>query len=611
MKRFRKLLAAMLALFAIFWCSGAAADQASRISFLQQYRDAQKASNTKYGKYTRGYWDKQLAAKYDGMAVAQNPEGYTRYLSNRGCRLFAYAHAVQLLTGEKASADRQLEILAEFLRADDDPPNAKENYAAYLLQAYGAKHGIEAVNVPQSWSAVQSHFDQGGVILFNSGGHIALAVDYTERVINGRTEQLVLLVDSACEATARRVVSGVCYRGDFTKTYDKSKNVKPAWNEYGRLWIRYSDFEAGTWQACFTSATAKKLASRQVKPLDDRLRIAVVTDPEGCAVLNAPYDAAQVARWADAGEGIPCEAAVADRDGVIWYCTEDGRCLREDAVTVYVYEVLCGVEGCFEIVAVPRIAPGMTAPELPDWQGSKVTTVRFVADGNGDIWAELSGGGFVRFRDMAAQNTEMTFTGLTAGFSLSGVKAPEGDLPKGGKFPLRGVISAAAPILRVEAVVLNRETALPAIPAVAAEPDNLAAGVNINAEVNGVNINSGMTFGVLEKGWYTYVVTVQLGFRYAGQTVLIGEAQVVIESEFTVGGPEGEPALPEQPRLPGDADDDGEVVLADAILILRYGADNTVQLNHANADVNGDGGTDTQDALRLLQYLAGWNVTLL
>jgi hypothetical protein len=57
--------------------------------------------------------------------------------------------------------------------------------------------------------------------------------------------------------------------------------------------------------------------------------------------------------------------------------------------------------------------------------------------------------------------------------------------------------------------------------------------------------------------------------------------------------------------LPGDADGNSRVTLNDAIAILE----GTVS-NDANADVNGDGKTDINDALRILQYMAGWNVTL-
>lgn len=583
----------------------ARADNASGVSFMQQYRGASKATSTKYGKYTSGYWDAALAERYDGLAVAQNPEGYTRHLSNRGCRLFAFAHAVQLLTGEKASADRQLEILAEFLLVDDDPPNAKEVYAAHLVEAYGPSHGVKQVEVEKSWAAAQAHFDQGGVILFNSGGHIALAVDCAEREISGKTEQLVLLVDSAIEATARRVVSGVCYSADFSKTYVKSKSITPAWNAYGRLWIRYSDFEAGSWQACFTSTTAKNLAARKITTLDDQTRIAVAA--ADCSAWKSPQEGA-AAYELQAGDAIRCEGAVKDKDGAIWYCTEDGRYLSAADVKVYAYDDLCQVKALFTAPGkMKRAAPGLDAPVKGVATSEPVSVERFITTAEGDIWALLTDGSYLRYYDLSAGKTEMTFAGLTAGFSLTGVQAPEGDLAKGSRFPLRGVIGADAPILYVEAVILDRQTGQPALEAVRAEPDPMATSLNVNADVNGVNINSTLTFGKLAKGWYTYRVTVQLGFDYQGRQVLIGGAQAVIESDFTVGSPEGEP----QSRLPGDADEDGAVTLADAVCILRSGAGEAVAINLRNANVNGDAAADASDALLILQYAAGWNVTLL
>ncbi len=73
---------------------------------------------------------------------------------------------------------------------------------------------------------------------------------------------------------------------------------------------------------------------------------------------------------------------------------------------------------------------------------------------------------------------------------------------------------------------------------------------------------------------------------------------------FTITGS----AAPE--RLPGDADGNADVDLADAIGILQICSGETVNVNMSNADVNGDGEVTIHDALRILQYIAGWNVTL-
>lgn len=63
-------------------------------------------------------------------------------------------------------------------------------------------------------------------------------------------------------------------------------------------------------------------------------------------------------------------------------------------------------------------------------------------------------------------------------------------------------------------------------------------------------------------------------------------------------------------KIPGDADDDGAVNLADAQRVLEHCAGGSVTINAMNADVNSDGQVDIQDALLLLQFAAGWNVRL-
>lgn len=77
-----------------------------------------------------------------------------------------------------------------------------------------------------------------------------------------------------------------------------------------------------------------------------------------------------------------------------------------------------------------------------------------------------------------------------------------------------------------------------------------------------------------------------------------------ITKNFTITGN----AAPE--RLPGDADGNEGVSIDDVIALLRHLASESVKINTANADVNGDGKVDVKDVLRILQYDAGWNVTL-
>ena len=63
-------------------------------------------------------------------------------------------------------------------------------------------------------------------------------------------------------------------------------------------------------------------------------------------------------------------------------------------------------------------------------------------------------------------------------------------------------------------------------------------------------------------------------------------------------------------RFPGDADEDENVDMNDALCILQYFMDTKTEINLNNADVNADEKVDAMDALLLLQYSAGWNVRL-
>ncbi len=62
--------------------------------------------------------------------------------------------------------------------------------------------------------------------------------------------------------------------------------------------------------------------------------------------------------------------------------------------------------------------------------------------------------------------------------------------------------------------------------------------------------------------------------------------------------------------LPGDANGDGSVNANDALRIMQYAAGWSVSLNKTNADVNASGGVDLNDAILILRYNAGEDVVL-
>lgn len=63
-------------------------------------------------------------------------------------------------------------------------------------------------------------------------------------------------------------------------------------------------------------------------------------------------------------------------------------------------------------------------------------------------------------------------------------------------------------------------------------------------------------------------------------------------------------------RTPGDVTGDGVIDSRDSLRLLKYLAHWDVTINAENAEVTGDGVIDSRDSLRLLKYLAHWDVTL-
>ncbi len=69
-------------------------------------------------------------------------------------------------------------------------------------------------------------------------------------------------------------------------------------------------------------------------------------------------------------------------------------------------------------------------------------------------------------------------------------------------------------------------------------------------------------------------------------------------------------ALPATQSIPGDITGDGEVNNQDAIVLMRYMNGIEVSYMKYNLDTDGDGSVTNRDVTILLQYLAGYEVTL-
>ncbi len=76
-------------------------------------------------------------------------------------------------------------------------------------------------------------------------------------------------------------------------------------------------------------------------------------------------------------------------------------------------------------------------------------------------------------------------------------------------------------------------------------------------------------------------------------------------SKVTSYAASAEPKPPTVDRVPGDADGNGKVDLHDALLVLQYDAGWSVSIDKANADVDANGAVTLDDAVLILQYGAG------
>lgn len=104
---------------------------------------------------------------------------------------------------------------------------------------------------------------------------------------------------------------------------------------------------------------------------------------------------------------------------------------------------------------------------------------------------------------------------------------------------------------------------------------------------------------------FTIASTVQL------PTEIVIRSQVISFEEDLVNLPSIVATVEEAlTRIPGDVTNDGVVDGRDSVRLLKYLAHWDVTIHESNSDVTGDGLVDGRDSVRLLKYLAHWDVVL-
>jgi len=119
--------------------------------------------------------------------------------------------------------------------------------------------------------------------------------------------------------------------------------------------------------------------------------------------------------------------------------------------------------------------------------------------------------------------------------------------------------------------------------------DNQLTGLNISNNTNLVNLDCSNN--------YIQSTDKVIGWQ---------EIALVLGDNFIFGLQKVKPLF-----TPGDLNDDGDIDLADLMLLRRHLAGWTdLGLNGEAADCNGDGDIDLADLMLLRRYLAGWDIKL-
>lgn len=166
--------------------------------------------------------------------------------------------------------------------------------------------------------------------------------------------------------------------------------------------------------------------------------------------------------------------------------------------------------------------------------GDVVFIDRLVKNEYGNLWAELSQGGYLCFYDKASEKVCASFVGFNNGaapVTTSNVKAPEGEIAQGTSFTFSGILDSTdvCPIFLFD---------IWCGPAGGHSFDELIqswpSGVTTQIDITDYNITDLYDISTLPPGDYTYVIRVWMGFTYEGYMFSFGDKYVPVQKSFTI-----------------------------------------------------------------------------
>lgn len=166
--------------------------------------------------------------------------------------------------------------------------------------------------------------------------------------------------------------------------------------------------------------------------------------------------------------------------------------------------------------------------------GDVVFIKRLVKNSYGNLWAELSDGGFVCFYDMASEKECATFVGFNNGaapVTTSNVVAPDGEIGQGTSFTFSAILDSSdvCPIYLFD-IWCGQDGGNSFDELIQSWP----GGVTTRIDITDYNINELYDISTLPTGEYTYMIRVWMGFTYEGNTFCFGDKYIPIQKNFTI-----------------------------------------------------------------------------
>ena len=203
-----------------------------------------------------------------------------------------------------------------------------------------------------------------------------------------------------------------------------------------------------------------------------------------------------------------------------------------------------------------------------------------VTKGNGE-WAHVEYNGVKGYASMAYMQLKEKAPEVESDMKIENTTVPEGELPKGKSFSIKGSITSNLPITKVYGGVYFRSGEATS-QCVEAAPNTLKYDLSTYFDQN-------IRFSVLNEGEYTFKIKAE---------DKSGKSYELISSDFYIAKDKTEPVE----KIKGDLNSDDKLNVSDAVILQSYllkNSESFTKEQYENSDMNGDGEVDVFDLIEL------------